>query len=235
MTTCAIIPVKGRLPLLEITIKRLIISNSVDCVVCVGATSEEHRVSVSAGADFLYHDNYPLGRKWNAGFQYAATRYNPDAYVFVGSSDWLSNNWLDETLPYLSDYDMIGKPDFYLLDVQPDLKRACHWGGYTEVERINEPIGIGRILSRSILEQLDFTPFDNNIDKSLDWSMYQKVLAKGGRIKNITGEHIKSLSISHYNWTNKHRFDDHWYGTLPSERIEVSEIEKEFKEAGELI
>lgn len=212
----AVIPVHGRLPLLKQTIRRLYQKNGVFKVICVGSENEK-ALCESEDAEFILHENKPLGKKWNAGFM-AAKKYNPDGCLFVGSSDWLSDNWIEYCSAYM-DYDMIGKPDFYLIDYG-DSYRACHWSGYTDPRRSNEPIGIGRILSARILDKMAWQPMQDKLDSSLDWSMYQKVLSLNGKIKLITDSDIKSLSLSTNKWENKHQFSQHWTGKLPSKRID---------------
>ncbi len=218
--TIAVIPVRGRAPLIEKTIYRLLYKNNVDAVVCVGDSENDRLVCGMSGAHWVYHDNYPLGAKWNAGFKEAA-RLGADNFLFVGSGDWLSDNWLQVILPLMDEYDMVGKPDFYLLDIAPPNFRMCHWAGYTDERRKGEPIGIGRVLSRRILEKLNFEPFDPHLDSSMDWSMYNHVMQVGGKIKLIEGDEIKSLSISTDRWGNKHNFENHYNGRIPSERVQL--------------
>lgn len=204
----AVIPVKGRLPLLKETISRLMTKNRVFKVICVGDGEDEKQLAESLGADFVHHANYPLGRKWNVGFL-KAKEYLPDACLFVGSSDWISDNWIDHCEPYMIDYDMTGKPDFNLLDYGKTL-RMCHWAGYKDDRRKGEPIGIGRLISRRILDKLGWQPMDPKLDSSLDYSMWQKVLNSGGKVKLITSDEIQSLSLSTEAWENKHKFSDHF-------------------------
>lgn len=219
MKIVAVIPVKGRLPLLKYTIRRLYKKNGVRKVICVGDSMEEKILCESEGAEFVMHQNNPLGKKWNAGFK-AAKRYNPDACLFVGSSDWVSDNWLEETTPYIMENkaDLIGKPDFFLLDIGKEY-RFCHWQGYGKGPREKEPIGIGRLLSKRILDKMNWEPIQETLNNSIDWSMYQNILRAGGRVELISYNNIQSLSISTDRWPNMHKFEDHYFNKLPSMRI----------------
>lgn len=231
MKIVAVIPVHGRLPLLKLTIKRLYERNKVMKVICIG--SEAERATCEAvGAEFIVHDNNPLGKKWNAGFM-AAKKYSPDGCLFVGSSDWISDNWLDYISIYMRDYDLVGKPDFNLLDYG-HIKRACHWAGYNDFRRANEPIGIGRVLSRRILDAIGWKPMDDKLESSLDWSMYNKIIQSGGKIKLLNTTQIQSLSLSTHSWINKHKFEDHWKGKMPSKKIDVNKLIEIFPEINEL-
>jgi hypothetical protein len=233
LSVAAIIPVKGRLPLLKHTITRLIKKNGVKNVICVGDESEKDFCE-KLGADYVVHENFPLGKKWNAGFM-KAKEYNPDACLFVGSSDWISDNWIDYCCKYMSSYDMIGKPDFYLLDYGKQF-RLCHWAGYQD-RRKGEPIGIGRMISSNILDLMNWQPMDPKLDSSLDYSMWQRVIEKGGRIRTLETDEIKSLSLSTDAWVNKHRFEDHWNNKkgVESEKMEPNNfLTESFPEAHNL-
>lgn len=218
MKTVAVIPIKGRLPLLKYTIRRLLKKNGCFAVICIGDAPEEKLLVESEGAIFVEHENSPLGKKWNAGFL-KAKELNPDAVLFVGSSDWVCDDWLPYCAKFIqAGMDMVGKPDFYLLDIG-DVLRFCHWHGYTTKERKDEPIGIGRVLSARILEQMNWQPIADELESSIDWSMYKRILALGGKVANIKTDQIKSLSISTNRWSNKHQFNAHYSNKLPSSRM----------------
>jgi hypothetical protein len=218
MKVVAVIPVKGRLPLLKHTIQRLYRKNGVYKVICVGDSFEDKTLCEYEGAQFVTHPNNPLGKKWNRGF-WEAKKYNPDAVLFVGSSDWISDNWIETMSPYLEEFDLVGKPDFQLLDIGPDNQyRFCHWKGYGKGPRENEPIGIGRLVSARILDKLAWSPMRPDLNSSMDFSMYSNVLALGGKVALVNGNEAHALSVSTYRWPNKHKFNDHYANKLPSGR-----------------
>lgn len=218
LSVIAVIPVLGRLPLLHHTITRLIKKNGVSMVICVGQTAEEQATCEGAGAEFIAHRNHPLGRKWNAGFMHAK-KYNPDACLFVGSSDWLSDNWISELSPHMNKYDLVGLPGCYFVDIAPDMAevyRLVYWPGY-EGKRLGESIGIGRLISAKALDNIDWRPFDDHLDNSMDYSMYRKINDTKRHL--VVTDKIFSMSISTNRWPNKHSFDQHWFGTLKSDRV----------------
>lgn len=216
MTTAAIIPVKNRLPLLKHTIQRLLYKNGVDYVICVGSNKDEQECCERWGAEWVYHPNDPLGMKWNEGWQFAMDTHDPDAYLFVGSSDWLSDNYLPRMLPWLNQFDIIGKYDMWLYDIGVNGGRLCYWPGYVG-ERAGDTIGIGRLLSRDIVKKMGGRPFQNNLDNSMDHSMMVHALSYGANCAVIPNREILSLSVSCHAWVNKHKFEEHWRGELPSE------------------
>lgn len=216
----AVVPVLGRRPLVKLTIQRLLHKNRVDKVICVGDISRDKKVCEAAGAEWITHPNDPLAAKWNEGF-IAAKKHNPDAVLFVGSSDWLSDNWLPTLTPYIEYYDMVGLPGCYLLDINTNTRtyRACYWPGYVG-RREGESIGIGRLISARILNKLNWKPFDDKLNHSLDYSMRDRILSAGGKERLLSTSDIKSMAISCNEWPNKHQFEAHWNNRLPSQRID---------------
>ena len=213
----AVIPIKGRRLLIPYTIQRA--KRICDEVVCVTSHKSEMDLCRSAGALVTNGFKMALGRKWNGGFQYARS-LDPDYILYIGSSDWLSDNWLEIMLPLMGDNDFIGKSDYYELHLEFDIpflrgeeydieevrrsfrrRMFGHWKGYTD-ERAGEPIGIGRILSRSFLERIDWKPFDDGQVKNMDHTMTKKAI----KYASISDDRAKCLSISTTLWANMHDF-----------------------------
>jgi len=216
--TVAVIPCFGRFKLLEKTVERLYKVNGVSKVILIGHEPFVKRMADQTGSVFVNHKNNPLGSKWNAGFL-AAKELNPDAVLFVGSSDWISEEWLPTALKYLPEYDLIGKLDCHLLDINTAAgKRLVHWPGYGHGVRAEEPIGIGRVISARVLNKIDWKPFNDLKDNSMDWFMYDAVLKNSGKVK-IMDEKVYAMAVSTNIWPNKHVFEDHYKNRLPSTRI----------------
>lgn len=213
----ACMPVFGRKPLLEHTIRRLYEKNGVYKVICAGDQPEDKKLCESLGAVWTYHPNKPLGAKWNQAF-FEAKEFNPDACLFVGSSDWISDNWLPEIEPIVKDYDLIGTRGCHFLHIKSGYE-VCYWPGYLG-RREGESIGIGRVISRRVLDLMQFKPFDDHLNASLDYSMIQKCTKVAAKIHLTDNSKIKSLSISTERWINKHQFNDHVSGALKSEFLE---------------
>jgi hypothetical protein len=154
----------------------------------------------------------------------------------MGSSDFVSDNWLYILYPLLEKYDIIGTRGCHFADIG-QVNRLVYWPGY-EGRRYGESIGIGRIISRSVLDKLHFKPFEDRLEQSLDYSMQQRCRSVAARIFTLETENVKSLSISTDQWSNMHRFSDHWgdetgHQLLPSKRIKNADewIQQNFPEA----
>lgn len=231
----ACLAVHGRLPLLKHTIERLYKKNGVIKVICSGDNPEDMKLCQSLDALWVHARNKPLGNKWNAAFQ-RAKDFNPDAVVFVGSSDWLSDNWFRVMRPYVDRYGFAGVPGCSLIDIRDEV-RAVVWAGYKgyRAEREDECIGVGRMLSRRLLDAIDWSPFDPTWHNSLDRSMKDRSSIKGYTDFMVQDSSLTALSLSTDKWPNKHIFDMHWADIIPSEKINPEEIIKKFPEVTQLI
>ena len=222
------IPVYGRRPLLKYTISRL--QKAGVQVICMGHDADDQELALSLGSEWISISNDPLGAKWNAGFM-AARKYEPTGVLFVGSSDWVSDNYIAEAERMLPEYDMLGKLGCHFTDLGPSNIRTVNWFGYGKGSRSYEPIGIGRVLSTRLLNKLNWQPFDKRLSSGLDWSMWLKSLASDASIGIFEDPDLKLLSISTHAWGNKHKFTDHWTGSLSrsSEKLGNKEEDELFK------
>ena len=205
-----VIPVHGREILVKRTIKRLSRQSfKLHAVVGAGFTRPEESAIVSSGADFFRHENTTLGEKWQNGIDYARAKYDPDALLILGSSDWISDGWCEALCSEINTngWAMAGKRDIYFLDIDKDTtRRIIYWPRYTVKNRVEEPIGAGRIISREILDALNWQIFDKTKRASMDFTCWKRILALGGRVFNSERADIRALSISCPMWGNLHRF-----------------------------
>lgn len=210
----AVIPVFGREPLLKYTIRRLYRKNKINHVIVIGESESEKNIAISEGGIFIKHPNRPLGKKWNAGYIYAK-QFNPDALLFVGSSDWISSDWIDRAYSeILNGAGYVGKNDFDMIDITNKIKRSCKWNGYV-CDRSKETIGIGRLVSRKLLESINFCPFPNDKNNSMDYGMYLHCINNKMFVKILDNDSI-FLSISCDLWKNMHEFNMHYNACLPN-------------------
>lgn len=226
----AVIPVFGRELLLPFTIKRLLTKNKVYKVICCGNRLEDKKICIENNSEWVDVANNPLGNKWNMGFK-LAKKYNPDGILFVGSSDWIPEKWINYAWNFIKneDYQMVGKKDFYMVDISVNNEiKFCKWLGYINQNRINEPIGIGRLIGKKFLEKINYMPFESNQNNSMDYFMYKKCVNNNFKIKLIHDDNFKFLSISTNAWINKHKFYRHYSGALIEHNKEIIKIMKQY-------
>ena len=232
MIVTAPIPALGRFPLLRLTISRL--KRQSITPIILGHEREANEIAKEFDCEFISIDNDPLGNKWNKGFQ-ASKNYNADAVMFMGSSDWCSDGYIERCKENTKDFGMIGQLGCHFADVSDQI-RLVHWKGYKHNMRHNEPIGIGRFLNREFMDAINWNPFNPTINSGLDWSMWIKAMKTNQKIGILECDNsVQLLSISTNKWSNKHKFDDHWTGALKSERCDVSLLDKEFNELKQLL
>lgn len=232
MIVTAPIPVFGRFPLVRLTISRLVKQGVTPII--LGHENEANEIAKEFDCEFISISNDPLGAKWNTGFQ-ASKNYNADAVIFMGSSDWCSDSYIERCKEHSNDFGMIGMLGCHFADVSDSI-RLVHWKGYKDNLRKNEPIGIGRFLNREFLEKINYTPFNPQLSSGLDWSMWLKAIKTNQEIGILPDDgQIKLMSISTNKWVNKHKFQDHWSGALKSEKCDISLIDNGFSELKQLL
>ena len=228
MKLCAPVPVFGRFPLVRMTISRL---KGQDVIpIMLGHEDEAETIAKELDVEFIRVANDPLGNKWNAGFE-ACKNYQADGVIFMGSSDWASDEYIESVKDALKDFPFIGMLGCHFADVGDEV-RLVHWPGYQRGQRQHEPIGIGRVLRADILDKMNWSPFDPRLSSGLDWSMYLKIIQLTDGIAVIKDEEqdIRLLSISTNQWNNKHKFSDHWNGALKSKHINSELLKNNFNE-----
>jgi hypothetical protein len=227
MKIIAPIPCFNRFPLVELTASRLKRQGVIP--ILIGHENEIKQIANDLNIEFIQAPNVPLANKWNKGFM-ACKSYNPDGVMFMGSSDWCSDDYIQSVNENLNDFNLLGMLGCHFVDVAENI-RLVHWPGYDQGMRHQEPIGIGRVLRFDFLNEINWKPFDDNLNAGLDWSMWLKVLNTNQKIGIFNQKpEIQLLSISTNKWSNKHKFNDHWNGKLKSTICDIDLLKKEFNE-----
>lgn len=208
----AVIPVKGRHSLLVWTVDRLKEINKIDKIILVGNDYEAEQLALALDVEWLHHPNNPLGMKYNAGYQYAMRKYNPDHYILMGASDWFSPNWVEKMLPYLDMYDMVVKHDKHYYNIGRYYNRLLR-------NQKKVVAGTGAIVSGKIVKLFKGRPFNDVMDNDLDWSIVSNIKDEGGQVGICKDEDALSLSISYHKWGNSYSFDGYWNNRLDSDQM----------------
>lgn len=145
--------------------------------------SKSKSLAKEYGLAYIEYPNAPLGAKFNAGMKVLR---GIDYVMVLGSDDIISDSYMELFLQEMhKGYDVIGTIDAYYYS--PIKKELGYWGGY-ETRRQGETIGMGRTLSKRVLDKLDWTPWRSDINKGLDGSMTSKlsnIRLKQSKIKMI--------------------------------------------------
>ena len=173
--------------------------------ILVGSSLAEQKAAEQVDAVYVNHANHPLGSKWQAGVD-KARELNPDAILICGSDDWLTSNWCEVCSKEIEKgFDLVGKTRWCLCDVHPG-KSLQLFRIHYKVKKRKDPIGSGRLISRKVLDKLNWELFPKNKDKYLDWESWTRIKKAGGTLKLLDNREdiwamcIKSTWKSKSNW-----------------------------------
>lgn len=236
----AVMPVSGREELFPLTIKRLYQQEGVEIeVVVLCDTEDEYRIARDSGASRPMMVFYPihektLGYKWQIGVNKAGD-YDPDAIMIVGSGNWFTNGWAKTLFPYLDDYDMVGSEAMYVYQIRQNDQIMIHWNGYHTNSRKGDMLGAGRLISRRMLDKVDWQIYDTNLDRGLDRSIDRKLRRQGAKTLTLPAGDEYILKVGSYKWKNINSFGVLW-GSPRARRVDnPDKILKNFPEIKELI
>ena len=161
----------------------------------VGDSPTEEQIAADAGVHYAQAPNDPLGRKWQAGVD-QARMMEPDALLILGSDTWLSNRWVETISKYLDEFDLVGKNQWHVCHPMPGLEIEIIQRGYYKGGSVNHPVGGGRMVSRRILDKVDWQIYDTDQSRGLDTYCIQKLWANDGRSLVVNHESgVKILGI----------------------------------------
>lgn len=140
---------------------------NVEFVVTVaGSEGECSRERVEKfGFEYIEAPNSPIGKKANIRLQFTKT-FNPDYVLLLGDDDILSDDAFQYYLDKIKDgYDEIAPLDIYYY-VAP-LKCCAYSRGYID-HRKGEPVAVGRMCSKRVLDRVRWTLWEDAENKFLD-------------------------------------------------------------------
>jgi hypothetical protein len=231
----AVMPVKGREELFPLTIKRLYRQEDVHMdVIAVCDTANEFTLALANNAaPMLAYDDMTLGAKWQMGVNFAR-QCDPDAIMIVGSGNWFTNGWVKTLYPYLDDYDIVGSEAMYVYQIRKRDQVMIHWGGY-HAARKGDMLGAGRLISRRMLDKVDWQIYNTNLDQGLDRSMTDILRRHGAKSLTLPQGDEMILKVGSYKWKNLNSFGGLWGGPYARKVDKPEEILKHFPEIKELL
>lgn len=145
----------------------------IDVIVAGSEGKESEKLAKKYGFHYIEIENHPLATKMNAT-TLKAKELGYTHVICVGSDDLLSKELIDEYLKLMrKGYDYIGVTDFYFYEMESS--KAAYWGGYRDRQRLGHTAGAGRVISRTLLDEWDWKPWDDKDSKYLDNSMQTKL------------------------------------------------------------
>jgi hypothetical protein len=156
----------------------------------VAAVSEDWAAAVfqALGWRVIWAPNEPLGEKHNLMLM-EAHKTKPDAFILVGSDDWLiakSGNPFDAWAAR-ADQPLFGPTDLYVVDLLE--RRACLWSNPPI------PVGAGRMFRSDMLDAASWRLWPSDAEKGLDAAMSKKLThcwASGSRVNGIAAIDFKT-------------------------------------------
>lgn len=141
----------------------------IDIHCCVaGSEFGKSRDLVLKYHNFHYMEihNSPLCNKMNQAVQLART-LNPDYCLMLGSDDLIGLNLMRRYIEVMkSGIDFAYITDCYFFDVQS--KKGLYWGGYIKPNNKGDAAGIGKLISKNLLDKIDWNCFPPGFDRILD-------------------------------------------------------------------
>lgn len=112
------------------------------------------------------YPNDPLSDKWGFGISKFRDLGTVDAVMIVGSDDLVTPKYI-ESVKYLLERgaDYIFLPALYFYDLQSGRMHYC----------LAERLGLGRVLSRRLLDMLEWKPWPDGLNRGLDGAMWEKI------------------------------------------------------------
>lgn len=186
-------------------------------IVCCVAGSEGHTSETLArayGFQYVETPNNPLGVKMNKALLLAKS-LNPDYCLMVGSDDLIGVSLMSRYCDLMvKKIDFVSLMDCYFFDTKTKL--GLYWAGYTKPHNKGKACGVGKLISRSLLDKIEWNCFPPGYDKILDTG-FEKQLEKVQftEVKiNLKNENLFALDIKSstnmtpfYKWDNSELID----------------------------
>lgn len=129
------------------------------------------------GVEYVDFPNSPLGAKWNHGMQHLR---GCDAVMCVGSDDFVSHEYVEAAMR--SGSEMVRTEDVIFHDMGTG--RTAR----TKMRRM----GAGRVLFRSLLDDLDWKPWPRDLERKLDSGMDRRI----HEVRTKQGRRVRQTVIS---------------------------------------
>jgi hypothetical protein len=175
-------------------------------IILVGSSSYDEQTAKIAGASYVEYNNTPLSSKIQVGIEVSRLS-DPDAIMISGSDNWLSDNWISESIKYIGDYNVIGTRYWYAAKLQNKIPLEIIQCKYSDdrIPRREDPHGAGRIFTKSLLDKINWKLYDFKVNSVLDFKCWDRL--KGMcKIKYKNLDNVISMGIKG-DWQQKNSYD----------------------------
>lgn len=163
-------------------------------MICVGSDGLlGKKIAENNEFEYLEYQNNPVSQKHNFAAS-ACKKYNPDGIIYVGSDDIMSIEFFIHYIDLIKNgFDFCGVTDIYFLTKD----RLGYWGGYPNTSgRFGEPVGPGKLYSKSLMDRLNWRPWGNeNWDRKLDTLVTKNLSKLSYKGSLVTCEQLKGYFI----------------------------------------
>ena len=147
-------------------------------LVAVGSEGKRSKdICEACGFHYHEHENQPMSEKWQYGLK-MTQELDPDAVIIMGSDDLITREILEFYVEKIKQgHLLVGIKDFYIYE--SNLRKLAYWRGYgklNDAHRMDETIGLGRCLTRPLLDKIDFQIWGGlNLNRNLDGAMTNRL------------------------------------------------------------
>lgn len=225
-----LVPAHGRVALTEVCLRQLrrtcnaLEANGMRASAVVVADDENLENAHALGFATVERPNAPLGRKWNDAYELAG-RAGIDYVVPIGSDDWID-------------------ADLVLAQLQKDAEVRCSRlsavvsEDATRLARLDiryggrHDFGDGvRVIATSLLEPLGFRPADEDRNRAIDTSVFERIGRMLGRLPQVSFTDLHALQIVDF---KSHEQLNSYASCLGDDRLGAEESDDPFGDLAEV-
>jgi len=196
MKVACVIPCHERLQISIETINLLKDKQSLKpTVIVVGWSHVEEKIAKATNSLFVKCVNVPLGNKWQMGIE-AARDLDVDAVLILGSDTWLTPDWIKFCASKIKDgADLVGKIRWYSCNLKVQQSIEIIHCGYHTSPAADYPVGGGRMISKRILDKMNWQLYPKDIKRCLDIASAKQMNVHNPRIDIFNTNKHKIMGI----------------------------------------
>lgn len=169
---------------------------------------------------WIMHENQPLGKKKNYGLR-QLKNFDFDYMMEIGSDDLITNELLDQYLDYFGKYDFFGISDSVYIESE---NLACR-----RLVSDKTTYGAGRCMSRKLLEDCNWTLWNDGLGRGLDNNSILNVQTLGykyHKVKPMNCPGVIDVKSNENLWKFNYFLGEEYDINLVFQRLSESEINK---------